>query len=68
MKLWLIVERDEYSLPVAVTDTLVQACDHLGISLETAKTSFKRHGYYKGKYFDIIKVPIKEGNVNKYAR
>lgn len=58
MKLWLIVEKDEYSLPVACVDTLAQACVHLGIPFETSKTSFKRHGYYKGKYFDIIRVQI----------
>lgn len=60
MKVWMIVDKTEYALPVAVVDTLAQACVHLGICLETAKTSLKRHGYYKGKFFDIIRVQIDE--------
>lgn len=58
MKVWMVVDKSPYRLPCAVLDTLAQACVHIAIPLETAKTSFKRHGYYKGKYFDIIRVQI----------
>ena len=55
---WLISDTTVFELPCAILSTLAEACEWLGIPLETAKTAFKRHGKYVGKKYQIDRVQI----------
>jgi len=56
MIVWLISSNDTLSLPVAVFNTLKECSEWLGIPLETAKTAFKRHGFYRGRQYCIERI------------
>lgn len=54
--IWLISDLTAFELPCAIFSTLREACEWLGLPLETAKTAFKRHGKYIGKKYQIERV------------
>lgn len=57
-KVWMIVTTDEYSLPIAVFDTLEELCEWAGVKKNTVYSDMSKakHGWKKRTRYVMVKV------------